>query len=181
MLPAFATETSTELHAKIQLTTKDRNGTPLVGAVYGIYSFYGSLIQEMTTDSHGTAISEDVPAKFDYYLEEITPPNGFQPNKERHELQLANMIAPSIVDVCVVYDQIMGRVKIIKVDEVGNPLSGVGFQIYRQLSTEMVYDITTGTDGTATSGELIPGDYYLVETIGKPGYTMGRADAFHHR
>ena len=152
-----------EFYTKIRLNVTDRNGNPIAGAVYGLYTKDGTLVETLTTDETGTATSGDVPMETDYYVEELTAPEGFQPNTGRHEIKLTEVCAPSRIDVGVAYDPIMGRIKVIKTDEGGNPLEGVGFTVYRQSPWQQVDDITTGADGTATTMDLPYGQYELSE------------------
>lgn len=150
---------------KIRLTVTDRDGNPLANAVYGLYrSDDGTLVQELVTDENGVAESNDVPVDTDYYLEEITAPEGFQPNTDRQEIVLTDVCAPSRIDVTAEYDPIMGRIKVIKTDKDGNTLFGMGFYVYRTSGYwTQVDDITVGEDGTATTTDLPYGEYALEE------------------
>lgn len=147
----------------IRLTVTDRDGNPIEGAVYGLYDSAGNLIQELITDKSGEAVSNDIPVDMDYYLEEISAPEGFQPNTDRQDIILTNVCAPSHIDVTAEYDSIMGRIKVIKTDEDGNKLSGMGFYVYRDSDWMQVDEITVGEDGTATTIDLPYGEYVLEE------------------
>lgn len=149
---------------KIRLTVTDRDGNPIEGAVYGLYrSDDSTLVQELVTDENGVAESDDVPVDTDYYLEELYTPEGFQPNTERQDIILTDVCAPSRIDVTAEYDPITGRIQVIKTDEDGNTLSGMGFYVYRYSDWEQVDDITVGEDGTATTTDLPYGEYALEE------------------
>lgn len=153
----------TEFSTKIRLTVTDRDGNPLANGVYGLYSSGGALIQELVTNNYGVAVSDDVPVNTDYYLEEITTSEGFQPNTERQEIILTDVCAPSRIDVTAEYDPITGRIKVIKTDEDGNRLSGMGFTVYRYSDWTQVDDITVSEDGTAITTDLPYGEYALKE------------------
>ena len=149
---------------KIRLTVTDRDGNPIEGAVYGLYHWdNGMLVQELVTDEYGVAESNDIPVNTDYYLEEFYTPEGFQPNTERQDIILTDMCAPSRIDVTAEYDPNMGRIKVIKTDEDGNTLSGMGVYVYRASDWTQVDDITVGGDGTATTIDLPYGEYVLEE------------------
>lgn len=149
---------------KIRLTVTDRDGNPIEGAVYGLYrSDDGMLVQELVTDENGIAESDDVPVDTDYYLEEHYTPEGFQPNTDRQDIILTDVCAPSRIDITAEYDPITGRIQVIKTDEDGNTLSGMGFYVYRYSDWEQVDDITVGEDGTATTTDLPYGEYALEE------------------
>lgn len=148
---------------KIRLTVTDRDGNPLAGVVYGLYQSDGTFVQEIVTDEFGVALSDDIPVNTDYYLEEISGPEGFQANTGRQEIILTDVCAPSRIDITAEYDPIMGRIKVIKTDEDGNLLSGMGFYVYRSSDWTQVDDITIGEDGTATTTDLPYGEYALEE------------------
>ena len=162
-----------EFFTRIRLTVTDRDGNPLSDAVYGLYASGGTLIEYLTTDYYGVAVSGDVPVDTDYYIEEITPPTGFTPNTGRRDIILTEICAPSRVDITAVCDPIMGNIMIIKTDEYGNPLSGVGFYVYSSATGEHVDTILTGEDGTATTTELPYGWYELYEYLALEGFDGG--------
>lgn len=148
---------------KIRLTVTDRDGNPLVNAVYGLYQSDGTFVQELVTDGFGVAVSDDIPVNTDYYLEELSAPEGFQSNTGRQDIILTDVCAPSRIDITAEYDPIMGRIKVIKTDEDGNTLSGMGFYVYRTSDWTQVDDITICDDGTATTTDLSYGEYALEE------------------
>ena len=154
-----------EFFTRIRLTVTDRQGNPLSGVVYGLYMMNGQLVEYLTTDAYGVATSGDVPVDTDYYLEEVTPPTGYAPNTGRRDIILTEVCAPSRVDVSAEYDPIMGRIKVIKTDDYGYPLSDAGFYIYRSDTWQLADTIITGTDGTATTVELPYGRYELYEYL----------------
>jgi len=164
------TDGDDEFYTRIRLTVTDRQGNPLSGVVYGLYTMGGQLVEYLTTDYSGVATSGEVPVDTDYYLKEITAPTGFAPNTGRKEIILTEICAPSLVDIIAEYDPIMGRIKVIKTDEYGNPLSGAGFYVYRSDNGALADTILTGTDGTAVTGELPYGWYELYEYLVPNGY-----------
>lgn len=147
----------------IHLTVTDRDGIPVEGAVYGLYDSAGNLLQELITNKSGIAISDNIPVNTDYYLEEISAPDGFLSNTDRQDIILTDVCAPSRIDITAEYDPITGRIKVIKTDEDGNRLSGMGFYVYRDSDWTQVDDITVGEDGTATTIDLPYGAYTLEE------------------
>ena len=162
-----------EYYTKIRLTVTDRQGYPLSGVVYGLYRTNGTLVEYLTTDYYGVAVSSDVPVDTDYYLIEITPPTGYAPNTDRRDIILTEVCAPSRIDISVEYDPIMGRIEVIKVDEYGNPLPGAGFYVYSESTGQLVDTIITGQDGTATTALLPYGWYELYEYLVPEGYDGG--------
>ena len=149
-----------EFYTKIRLTITDREGNPIEGAVYGLYrADNDALVELLTTDRYGVVTSSDVPVDTDYYLLEYSTPEGFLPNEERKDIILTDVCAPSRVDVSAVYDPITGTIKVVKTDEDGQPLSGIGFYIYRSSPWELVDTIETDGSGEAVS-TLLPYGWY---------------------
>jgi len=56
---------------KITKVDKDNNDIRLEGVVFGIYNSNDELIEEMTTDENGEAISSNLPINKAYYIKEI--------------------------------------------------------------------------------------------------------------
>ena len=66
---------------------------------------------------------------------------------------------------------ISGKIKVIKTDgETVTKLAGAEFTIYNKADDSMVTTITTGRDGTAITGDLPFGQYYMKETRAPEGY-----------
>jgi len=116
-----------EFFTRIRLTVTDRQGNPLSGVVYGLYDMNGQLVEYLTTNAYGEALSGDHPVNTDYYLEEITPPTGFSPNTGRRDIILSEVCAPSLIGVTVEYDPIMGRIKVVKTTRTDIPCPARAF------------------------------------------------------
>ncbi|MDL2235718.1 hypothetical protein LJC07_06160 [Christensenellaceae bacterium OttesenSCG-928-L17] len=162
-----------EFYTKIRLTITDREGNPIEGAVYGLYrADNDQLVELLTTDRYGVVTSSDVPVDTDYYLLEYSTPEGFLPNEERKDIILTDVCAPSRVDVSAVYDPITGYIKVIKQDEDGQPLSGIGFYVYRSSPWELVDTIETDGSGEAVS-TLLPYGWYELYEYSYPEHLAG--------
>jgi uncharacterized surface anchored protein len=153
-----------EFFTKIRLTATDRSGNPIQGVVYGLYRADDDTLAEyLTTDRYGVAMSNDVPVETNYYLVEYAAPEGFLPNTEPKYIDLEEICAPSRVDEYVVYDPITGYIKVIKTDEDGYPMPGVGFYVYRSDTWDLVDTIYTDSYGEAVTTLLPYGGYELYE------------------
>lgn len=64
------------------MTSTPSGEATLEGAVYGIYDRSGNLIQKLTTNRDGYAISDYLPYFGNYTLKEISPSNGYQLSNE---------------------------------------------------------------------------------------------------
>lgn len=64
-----------------------------------------------------------------------------------------------------------GSLQITKTDDIGNPLSGVGFTLY-DASKRAISTKTTDSSGIVTFSDLDLGNYYYAETSALPGYVL---------
>lgn len=156
---------SIDYYTRIELYASDHHGNPLAGVTWGLYRWDGTLVQELTTGEDGTAISMDVSVYYDYFLIEHSRPDEFKPNTERQEILLDENCAPSKVRVEVDYEPIEGQIKIIKTDEYGNPMQGIGFSIIRHNGWETVDYLYTDWSGEAITGMLEGGGYSIYEDV----------------
>ena len=93
--------------------------------------------------------------------------------------ELKDFIAPEPVDI-----NLCGSVKIIKTDDATppNPLAGAEFTLYKDNpplngapphgaeDTITTDKCTTGADGTCEITDVVPGEYWVVETVTPPGH-----------
>jgi len=162
-----------EFYTKIRLTVKDNNGNPISGVVYGLYrSDNDSLVEYLTSDSYGVAESSDVPTDTDYYLVEYSVHDRWQSNGERKDIVLTEVCAPSRIDVTAEYDPSTGTIKIIKSDEYGERLEGVGFDIYSTDNGGYYNTVHTDANGEAVF-DVPYGQYGIYESSYLPGYEGG--------
>lgn len=66
-----------------------------------------------------------------------------------------------------------GYIKLVKKAEgTGTPFSGAVFGVYEKATDVKVAELTTGSDGTALSGELPASAYYLLERTAPSGFAL---------
>lgn len=156
---------------KVKITKTGNNGKKIPGTVFDIYNAETDvLLETVTTGTQGYVWSNYMPMGY-YYAVETSVPAPYKLDTARHNFSLAHNSQSVYLEVENEVDGTPGKVKILKTDENDNPLSDVKFALYRTWDDKRLGFLTTSKDGTAESDELIPDDYYLIETVGKPGYT----------
>ena len=158
---------------RIRLTARDRQDNPVVGVVYGLYDADGQMVRTLTTGVDGVAESGDISADTDYYLNELSVPDRWQPVGTRKEIRLTDVCAPSRIEITVQYDPIQGTIQVVKTDESGNALAGVVFQVLDSSGSTMG---TLRTDAAGKADIVVPyGKYTLNEVVTPTGYVGGGA------
>ena len=155
--------------AYVQVYKTGEDERKIQGAVFSIYTAGGEWVEDVTTNSGGYAYSNAL-VLGEYYLIEKSVPEGYKIDAEPHYFTLSYSWQTVYIDLVNERDGNPGRLKIIKTDENENPLSGVVFGLYRAWDGKKLAELTTGAEGVAEYGPLIPQDYYLVELVGKDGY-----------
>ncbi len=149
----------------------------LSGAKYGVYDSNNTLLTEITTNSQGKGTSELLNKLGDFYIKEITAPEGYQLDTNSYSFTISgDNLNPSIV---VKDNVIKGKIKATKYDSDNNScttqgkasLKGAKYGIYNSSNT-LVETLTIGDDCTATSSNLPYGNYTVKETNAGTGYNL---------
>lgn len=181
-------ENKIKLGAVAILKTDDA-GTKLSGAQFGVYSSSAnassgtSRIATVTTDTNGTATyggtgmtTYSLTAGSTYYFKEISAPAGYTLDSNIYSATAKAGTVTYAVNSAGSHpvDTRQGKVRIIKKDADGNALgAGYVFGVYSNSAcTAQVTSVTTGSDGTITSGWLNPGTYYVKEKSLPSGDTL---------
>ena len=166
----------------VALYKSDDRGYDLQGAQFGVYASAAnansdtSRLATLTTASDGTAIyggnwtavsSYTLTAGTTYYFKEVSAPTGYTINP--------NVFSAKVVAGKITYavnsnnedpvDYRQGKINLMKYDSDGNTLgAGYVFGVYSNSAcTTQVTTLTTGSNGTAVSGYLNAGTYYVKE------------------
>ena len=202
------TDTVNNTRAGVKLVKTDVSGDPLSGATFTLTDSEGHPAGDSsyTTGSDGLITYAYLPDG-DYVLTETKIPTGYQPmarsltftvennritgvtGADSHAYILDNSGDMSVLEV----KNRLFTLKTIKVDQDGEPLEGMQFALYRQVTTStgvqrkdyypitgFTYaDLISGSDGIIPkiTEQLPPGVYYLEEKVPLPEDTYDeRAD-----
>lgn len=143
-------------------------GDGLAGAVYEVFDDNGVVYCTMTTDSHGYAVSIDLPIG-SYHIREIQAPEGY-------------VISNEIIDVVITTEDkntiVFERTNskngfIIRKSDVstGEFLEGATFEIY-SANGELFATVTTDENGEIHLNAVPAGHYTMTETVAPVGYAL---------
>ena len=135
----------------------------LSNAKYGIYNLAGTLIQEITTDDTGTAISDFLPNLGRYYLQEIKAPVGYTINSTKYyfEITSENLFPTVNVDEKVIEREVeLSKFYLQYETGIQFPEENIKFEFYNN-KNELVGSIITDSQGCGNI--TLPYGTYIVK------------------
>jgi len=159
---------------RIKIVKKDSiSQEVLAGAIFEIRDDSDTVVDTITTDASGVAISKILPLG-DYKVKEIKPPTGFVPNDTVYNVTVAYKDAntPVVeVDMTIENEPIRGKIRVIKLAQgETTPIEGATFELFNPDDTPAVDlygnpvgTLTTDSDGIALTPYLRFGTYILRE------------------
>lgn len=145
------------------------------GAVYQVQNQEGMVVDKMTTDASGRAVSAPL-APGTYFIQEITAPEGYKLDKTVYSVAFANTdINETIYRKAVRSEEpvLRGHVRLKKLSSgTGKKLAGAVFWLYSS-SGDKKGEYTTDENGTFTVQDLVWDNYYFVEKTPPEGYILG--------
>ncbi|WP_304427844.1 collagen binding domain-containing protein [uncultured Clostridium sp.] len=162
--------TNNLLKGKIKVIKVDgENNRPLAGAKFGVFKADNTKVGEITTGADGTAVTADLEFG-EYYIQELEAPTGYLVNRNKFPISIEEN--NRIYEVRVTNQIIKGKIKVIKIDGLNSqPVKDAEFGVFKKDNTR-VGTIKTGNDGTAITGDLPYGEYYIQETKAPTGYLL---------
>lgn len=132
----------------------------------------GKSIDDQTTDKNGMLTFSNL-RPGTYKLKEIQAPDGYQKNLNLISVTIKAAIADtSLPATKVTVQDYRGALKITKTDVSSTyNLPGAG-ALLTVTGPDGSFQMTTGPDGTATIGDLAPGDYSVSEMEAPEGYLV---------
>ena len=158
---------------KVVKVDKENHKIKLEGVKFNVLNDKGEVLETITTDEKGEAITQKYPIR-DYeklYIQEIETDKHYKLNEDITEVNLeANEITTAQVE-----NQVKkGKVKVIKVDKDNNEvkLQGVEFKVYDD-DNNLVETIVTDKDGIAETKDLpVTSRYTIKETKTNKNYNL---------
>lgn len=137
----------------------DEDGV-IEGVVFNILDKDKNVVDTLTTNEQGIAVSKTLtPGK--YYYKEVSVPDGVTLDETEYEFSITK---ENIIQTATIINKLdRGQLQITKYDDKGNTLAGVEFDILDE-DKNVVDHIVTDAEGKALSKKLKLGTYYYVET-----------------
>ncbi len=159
------------IEGKLHIIKVDENNKPLEGVVFNILDLNKNVVDTITTNADGVAKSKDL-EKGTYYYQEIKAPEGLMIDNNYYEFTIEYNGQNVIKNMVNYYAK--GNLKITKIDNYINKLSGVKFEIMDS-NGYVVDTITTNENGEAFSKNLPLGKYTYKEVEAPEGVIMDDA------
>ena len=148
-----------KMSGSLKVVKYDETGKLLSGVTFNILDANKKIVDTITTDENGEAVS--IALKLgEYYYQEISAPAGIVIDNEMYRFAIS--FSQQVVRKTIVNELAKGTLKIVKVDEGSAPIKGVKFNILDK-DKNVVDTITTDENGIAISKKLGLGEYYYQE------------------
>lgn len=158
---------------RIQILKKSASNQDLLaGAVFEIRDDTDIIVDTMTTDASGVAVSKTL-SLGDYTVKEVTPPPGHIPNEAVYPVTLTckDMHTP-VVEVNVTVENEENEVTLQKTDLItGDPVAGASLNVFNS-GGDLVRTLATDGNGCAKMRGLPAGTYTFSEAQAPAGYIL---------
>lgn len=149
-----------KIKGSLKITKVNEEDKPIANVKFEILNESKEVVQTLTTNNEGIAVSEELkPGK--YFYKEVEAPAGYIVDKTEYPFEITN--SGEIESVKVVNYLAEGKLQITKYDNTGKTLANVKFDILDE-NKNVVETIVTDANGVAISKELPLGTYYYKET-----------------
>ena len=152
----------------LQITKTDESGQPLSGVSFTLYDSGRNEISTLTTDSSGVVTFANLPLG-NYYYAETAALSGYVLDDTLYPISITQN--GQVVSKTVTNSLSKGSLKLIKIDESGNPIASTGFCLYDSSGTR-IKSGSTDSSGVLIFSDLHLGDYYYQESFAIPGYAL---------
>ena|SRR5215207_4681117 len=172
----------------IKILKQDDAGDPLAGAEFTLYKDNAPIggtrgtedtvtTLTCTTGADGTCTINNIP-QGEYWVVETKTPANHDTAADQH----ATVTPDTTIELTFVNPRQPGSVKITKLDDATppHPLAGAEFTLFKDNApiggtrgtedTITTKTCTTGADGTCEIASVVPGEYWVVETVTPAGH-----------
>ncbi|MGD9663034.1 MAG: collagen binding domain-containing protein, partial [Porticoccaceae bacterium] len=159
------------IKGKIKVIKTNEGKEPMAGVEFTVTGSGANegITLKLVTDENGEAVTGLLPYGH-YVIVESKTLAGYALDTNQHILLIAR--DGEVYEFGLVNEKIHGKIKVIKTDGATKaPLEGVVFEVFDK-DGKVVATLTTGKDGTATTGWLPYGDYTVKEKTAKEGYVL---------
>lgn len=140
---------------------------PLYGATFEVRDDNGRPVDYVTTDKSGVAAT-DILAPGTYTIREYFAPDHYVPNTEIRTVRVENNDSARETFTNTKKSQIT----VYAYDSMGVAMPNVPYIVYEAKTGQEVAHLLTNNSGFATTEELAPGNYIVVETTIPDNYTL---------
>lgn len=157
-------------NGNLEILKTDSTENKLQGATFEVKNSSGVVVATVTTDAQGRALVNDLPFG-NYTVKEIEAPEGYLIDTTEKNITISSTGTVSVTFTDT-KKPTTGSIKIIKYVTGSNPeeyLEDITFTLYDK-DRNKIQDYITDANGEILIENLALGQYYVAETIGKPGY-----------
>jgi len=160
------TMTNSMGQGSLKIVKTDENGNPLKGVSFNLLDSSQGVCGNGITDDNGEMFFPMV-SLGDYYIQETETLPGFI--LDTTLIPVSITAGGQTVTKTVVNHGGRGSLRLLKTDENGTPLKGVGFNLYGSNQERLTFGYTDD-DGILVFDDLPLGTYYYAEGFTIPGY-----------
>ncbi len=153
----------------INKVDKDSTNKSLKGAKYNLLDKDMRVIATGETDGNGNLTFNRIRFEIPYYVEEITPPEGYVLDSTRHEFTIKSADDIKNISKTLYNNIIKGSIELYKVDDDMKPLKGVEFTLYDSKGDKVISS-ESNDKGIVTFNDIPYGNYTVKETSPLEGY-----------
>lgn len=160
----------------VTLTKEDSiTKKPLEGASFKLYNDKDEVINTSKTDENGKINIDNLrPGK--YYFKESIAPKGYNISNDKYNFEIIKGEVDKKIEVVALNDVKLGKVILTKEDKETNAkLEGAAFDLFKinDDSKEVkIGSFTSDKNGEIKAEDLVPGNYYFIETKAPIGYEL---------
>jgi uncharacterized surface anchored protein len=167
-----STFTNTKAMGRIAIRKADREtGESLAGATYEVRDHEDNVVDTVTTDATGNAITKLLPLG-DYTIHEMVAPAGYSIDATVFTASITYDASTPVVVVALTVENDKTSVTLTKTDIVtGAPVADALIEIY-DTEGAVIRSVATEADGTITIEGLPHGTYTFREVLAPEGYIL---------